>query len=155
MQIKCDKCSLAADSIMPETARDGDIEHTFFRCPECGAVYPISTTDEDLRKRITEYDRRRQLIRIRPMTEQFLRETERIKQARLWRVRQHLQAAREFDRQPEVCGLGLQAALGRCQLLRHEICPGMRSGDRLHDHDTFLPTFSSFAPIFSSCVPSW
>ena len=36
MQIKCDKCSAVSESIMPETYLEGDIEFTFFRCPECG-----------------------------------------------------------------------------------------------------------------------
>jgi len=34
MEIKCDKCGAVAEAIMPETARDGGIEHTFFRCPD-------------------------------------------------------------------------------------------------------------------------
>lgn len=35
MQIICDKCK-AEIHPQPETLRDGEIEHTFFRCPECG-----------------------------------------------------------------------------------------------------------------------
>lgn len=88
MEIKCDKCGTVADSIIPETVRDGDIEHTFFRCPDCGAVYPIAATDDALRKSIAEYDRRRQLIRMKPVTEQFLRGTEALKQDNLKRCKE-------------------------------------------------------------------
>ena len=88
MQIKCDKCGFVAETIMPETARNGDIEHTFFRCPACGEVYPIAVTDDSLRKSIAEYDRRRQLIRIHPVTEQFLRDTEALKQDNLKRCKE-------------------------------------------------------------------
>ena len=60
MKINCDNCGAVAETVKPESVRDGDIEHTFFRCPECGAVYPISATDTALRADITEYSRRRQ-----------------------------------------------------------------------------------------------
>ena len=88
MQIKCDKCGAVAETIMPETVRDGGIEHTFFRCPACGEVYPVTVTDDSLRKSIAEYDRRRQLIRIKPVTEQFLRDTEALKQDNLKRCKE-------------------------------------------------------------------
>ena len=88
MEIKCDNCGTVAKTLMPETAADGKIEHTFFRCPDCGAVYPIAATDDDLRKNIGEYNRRRQLIRMKPVTEQFLRDTERIKQENIKRNRE-------------------------------------------------------------------
>lgn len=85
MEIKCDNCGAVAKTLKPETAADGDIEHTFFRCPACSAVYPIAVTDDALRKSIAEYNRRRQLIRMKPVTEQFLRDTERIKQENIKR----------------------------------------------------------------------
>lgn len=88
MQIKCDKCGAVAETVMPETARDGDIEHIFFRCSDCGAVYFIAVTDEDLRKKLEEYSRRRQLIRIKPVTEQFIRVTEALKQENLKRCKE-------------------------------------------------------------------
>ena len=69
MQIKCDKCSAVSESIMPETYTEGDIEFTFFRCPECGAVYPVCATDSALRADIAEYTRMRNLIRMKPVME--------------------------------------------------------------------------------------
>ena len=88
MLIQCDKCSAVSETVMPETARDSDIEHTFFRCPDCRAVYPIAVTDDALRKSIVEYDRRRQLIRMKPVTEMFLRDTEALKQDNLKRCKE-------------------------------------------------------------------
>ena len=88
MQVKCDKCGAVAETVMPESVRDGDIEHTFFRCSDCNAVYPISATDTALRNNIAEYSRRRQLIRVKPVTESFLRETETLKQANLKRCKE-------------------------------------------------------------------
>ena len=41
MEIKCDKCGAVAETVTPETAKDGEIEYTFFRCPACGEVYSI------------------------------------------------------------------------------------------------------------------
>ena len=54
METQCDECGAVAESVMPESAKDGDIEHTFFRCPDCGAVYPIAATDMALRASIAE-----------------------------------------------------------------------------------------------------
>ncbi len=88
MEIKCDHCGVVAETIMPETVKDGEVEHTFFRCPDCGALYPISATDTMLRAAIAEYSRRRQLIRVKPVTEQFLRETEALKQENLKRCKE-------------------------------------------------------------------
>lgn len=79
MEIKCDHCGVVAETIMPETVKDGEVEHTFFRCPDCGVLYPISATDTMLRVAIAEYSRRRQMIRIKSATEIFLRETEALK----------------------------------------------------------------------------
>ena len=52
MEIKCDKCGALVNEVRSEQIRNGDIEHTYFRCPECGAVYPVATTDAALRKDI-------------------------------------------------------------------------------------------------------
>ena len=41
MEIKCDKCGAVAETVTPETAKDGEIEYTFFRCPACGEVYSM------------------------------------------------------------------------------------------------------------------
>ena len=78
MQIKCDKCSAVSESIMPETYLEGDIEFTFFRCPVCA-------TDSALRTDIAEYTRMRNLIRVKPVKEDFIRRAEALKQKNLKR----------------------------------------------------------------------
>ena len=79
MQIKCDHCGAVAETIEPKTARAGELEYTFFRCSACKATYPIAVTDRKLRVNITEYQHRRNHIRISPVTEQFLWEAEALK----------------------------------------------------------------------------
>jgi len=88
MQIKCDKCSAASESVMPETCLEGDIEFTFFRCPECGEVYPVCATDSALRADIAEYTKMRNLIRVKPVKEHFIRRAEALKQKNIKRTRE-------------------------------------------------------------------
>jgi uncharacterized Zn finger protein len=78
MQIKCDKCSAVSESVVPETYLEGDIEFTFFRCPECGEVYPVCATDSALHADIAEYTRMRNLIQVNPVKE-FIRRAEALK----------------------------------------------------------------------------
>ena len=85
LQIQCDKCSAVSESIVPETCQEGDIEFTFFRCPECGEVYPVCTTDSALRADIAENTRMRNLIRVKPVKEDFIRRAEALKQKNLKR----------------------------------------------------------------------
>lgn len=88
MQIKCDKCAAVSDTVMPETFQDGDIEFTFFRCPDCGEVYPVCATDSALRTDIAEYRRMRELIRTKPVTEAFIRQAEALKQKNIKRTQE-------------------------------------------------------------------
>ena len=88
MQIKCDKCSAVSETVTPETYLEGDIEFTFFRCPECGEVYPVCVTDSALRADIAEYSRMRNVIRVKPVTESFIRKAEDLKQRNLKRTRE-------------------------------------------------------------------
>ena len=88
MEIKCDKCGALVNEVRSEQIRNGDIEHTYFRCPECGAVYPVAATDAALRKDIAGYSRMRQMIRMKPMTEKFIRNAEALKQRNLKRTRE-------------------------------------------------------------------
>ncbi len=88
MQIKCEKCGWINDRIVPETCQEGDIEFTFLRCPDCGEVYPVCVTDLALREDIAEYSRRRQVIRMKPVTEQYLRDTEKLKEQNMKRCKE-------------------------------------------------------------------
>ena len=85
MQIKCDRCGAVAETVTPETHQDGDIEYTFFRCPDCGTVYPVCATDSALRADIAEYSRMRSLIRVKPVKEEFIRRAEALKQKNMKR----------------------------------------------------------------------
>ena len=85
MQIKCDRCGAVADAVTPETHQDGAIEYTFFRCPDCGTVYPVCATDSALRADIAEYSRMRNLIRVQPVKEAFIRRAEALKQKNMKR----------------------------------------------------------------------
>lgn len=86
MEIRCDRCGSIVYAVSPEQIRDGEIEHTFFRCPDCGEAYPICTTDATLRKGIAEYSRMRQMIRTKPVKEAFIRRAEALKQQNLKRT---------------------------------------------------------------------
>ena len=87
MQIICDKCKTEIHP-QPETARDGEIEHTFFRCPECGMVYPIAVTDAALRDDIARYERMKAIIKARPQSKRFLQKTAELKEHNMKRCRE-------------------------------------------------------------------
>lgn len=72
MEIKCDKCGAVSTTVTPETYIEGDIEFTFFRCPECSEIYPICATDSALRKDIAGYRRMRMIIKNQKVTEKFI-----------------------------------------------------------------------------------
>ena len=87
MQIICDKCK-AEIHPQPETLRDGEIEHTFFRCPKCGSTYPIAVTDTALRDDIVRYNRMKEIIKARPQSRRFLRKTAGLKEHNMKRCRE-------------------------------------------------------------------
>ena len=87
MQIICDKCKAEVHP-QPETLWDGEIEHTYFRCPECGAVYPIAVTDAALRDDIVRYERMRAIINAMPQSKRFLRKTAELKEHNMKRCRE-------------------------------------------------------------------
>ena len=87
MQINCDKCK-AEIHPQPETIRNSEIEHIFFRCPECGAIYPVSATDEALRKGAKEYARMMEMNRKKRRSEQFLRKAAELKEKNIKRCRE-------------------------------------------------------------------
>ena len=56
MEIICNKCGAVIPKPDLKIVRDGEIEHTYFLCPDCGEAYRLSTTDKRLRKRIRDYN---------------------------------------------------------------------------------------------------
>lgn len=66
--VTCNKCGAEA-VFQPLYRREGDLELTFLRCPECGAEFLSSVTDTPLRKSIEEYRRMLQHIQTGKATE--------------------------------------------------------------------------------------
>lgn len=66
--VTCNKCGAEA-VFQPLYRREGDLELTFLRCPECGKEFLSSVTDTPLRKSIEEYQRMLQHIRSGKATE--------------------------------------------------------------------------------------
>ena len=87
MHIICNRCK-AEIHPRQETVQDGEIIYSFFRCPECGAVYPVAVTDVPLRKDIEAYVRMNKLVEVKRPTEQFLREAGELKQRNIKRCRE-------------------------------------------------------------------
>lgn len=88
MEIKCDKCGAVSSIVTPETYMENEIEFTFFRCPECGEVYPVCVTDPALRKDIAAYRHMRLVIKTKKVTEKFIRNAEALKQRNIKRTRE-------------------------------------------------------------------
>ena len=84
MQIICDKCK-AEIHPQPETIRDGEIEHIFFRCPVCGEAYHLCATDETLRESVMEYTRIMEMNRKKRRSEQLLRKAAELKEKNIKR----------------------------------------------------------------------
>ena len=87
MQIICDKCKVEIHP-QPETLRDGEIEHSYFRCPKCGTAYPIAVTDAALRDDIARYNRMKEIIKAMPQSKRFLRKAAKLKEHNMKRCRE-------------------------------------------------------------------
>lgn len=83
--VRCDKCGCA---FVPEskTQREGEIEYSYFNCDYCGKAYLVSVTDADLRKDIRRYRTLAEKHKIKPLSEQSLRELAALKEQNLKRA---------------------------------------------------------------------
>ena len=88
MEITCDKCGKMIPEPVWETVRDGDIEHTFFICNSCGAIYPVSVTDGPLRRNIEEYTKMAQRLKEEKCSESFQRQVQKLKKENVRRSRE-------------------------------------------------------------------
>lgn len=88
MEITCDKCGSVIPDPEWETIRDGDIEHTFFICNSCGAIYPVSVTDGTLRRDIEEYKKMAQRLKEEQCSESFHRKVQELKEKNVKRSRE-------------------------------------------------------------------
>ena len=101
MEIICDKCGEVIPAPEWKTIRDGDIEHTYFTCSSCGALFPVCTTDGNLRRDIGKYKRMAAHIREGKYTESFHRHAQELK-------RQNITRSRELAQQYPLAPLLLQ-----------------------------------------------
>ena len=53
-EVICDVCGCLFVP-MVIAAKDGEVEHTFFRCRSCGKTYTVCVTDEKLKEGIRKY----------------------------------------------------------------------------------------------------
>lgn len=84
MEIQCDKCKQDLD-FAPEIMKNDDIEYMFFRCPNCGAVFPICASDSALRKDIGKYTRMRMVIKSIKVSKKYINDAEQLKQQNIKR----------------------------------------------------------------------
>lgn len=84
MEIQCDKCKEDLD-FAPDTVKRDDIEYMFFRCPKCGALFPIFASDSALRKDIGRYTEMRMIIRSIRVSKKYIKDAEKLKQQNLKR----------------------------------------------------------------------
>lgn len=83
--VRCDACDCAFVP-EPKTQREGEIEYSFFNCDYCGKAYLVSVTDADLYKDIRRYRTLAEKHKIKPLSEQSLREMAALKEQNLKRA---------------------------------------------------------------------
>ena len=71
MAVTCVKCRSEIEC-QPLYRREGDLELTFLKCPNCGKEYLSAVTDTPLRMSIEEYKEMLQSIRTGKVTESFI-----------------------------------------------------------------------------------
>ena len=87
MEIICNKCGAVIPKPDLKTIRDGEIEHTYFLCPDCGEAYRVSTTDKHLRKLIEDYDRMSSRLKEGNCTKEYEKRVQRLKKENVIRSR--------------------------------------------------------------------
>ena len=88
MEMICNKCGAVIPKPDLKTIRDGEIEHTYFLCPDCGEAYRVSTTDKHLRKRIEDYNRMSARVRKGNCTKEFQKRVQKVKEDNVRRSRE-------------------------------------------------------------------
>ena len=88
MEIICDKCGAVIQNPGWKVARDGEVEHTYFVCQDCGAAYQFSVTDKKLREKIQKYKEMAQRLKEKKCTEAFQKRVQRLKEENVKRSRE-------------------------------------------------------------------
>ena len=88
MEIICDKCGAVIPNPEWKVVRDGEIEHTYFVCEDCGAAYQFSVTDKKLREKIQKYKEMAQRLKEKKCSEAFQKRVQRLKEENVMRSRE-------------------------------------------------------------------
>jgi len=88
MEIICDQCGAVIGKPDWVTIRDGELEHTYFVCDDCGAAYQFSVTDKKLRQNIEKYKEMAQRLKEKKCNEAFQRRVQRLKEDNVKRSRE-------------------------------------------------------------------
>lgn len=88
MEIICDKCGAVIPNPEWKVVRDGEIEHTYFVCEDCGAAYHFSVTDKKLREKIQKYKEMAQRLKEKKCSEAFQKRVQRLKEENVMRSRE-------------------------------------------------------------------
>ena len=88
MEIICDKCGAVIPQPEWKTIRDGDVEHTYFSCPDCGDIFRVSTTDGKLRRNIEKYMEMAARLKTGKCSEQFHKRVQKLKEENVKRSRE-------------------------------------------------------------------
>lgn len=88
MEIICEKCGAVIPYPEWKTIRDGEIEHTYFVCGDCGEAYQFSVTDRKLRGSIAKYKEMAQRLKEKKCSEAFQRKVQRLKEENVKRSRE-------------------------------------------------------------------
>ena len=77
------RCNFCGCAFVPEakTLREGEIEYTYFNCDYCGKAYIVSVTDAALRRSIRKYRSLAEKLKVKPLSEDTLREVTALKDA--------------------------------------------------------------------------
>ena len=85
--VYCEACNKPFSPEL-ETARDGELEFTYFRCPECRKTFLFAVTDTELRRRIAEYDALARKGRQRRLSEKEIQYARKLLESNAQRSRQ-------------------------------------------------------------------
>lgn len=85
--IVCDACNNFFSPTL-EKARDGELEFTFFRCPECRKIFLFAVTDAELRRHIAEYEALARKGRRHRLSEKEIRRAQKLLESNAKRSRE-------------------------------------------------------------------
>ena len=85
--MRCGDCGSMVE-FQPLYRREGKLELTFLRCPECGREYLSAVTDPALRRSIEQYKEMLKTIREGNATEAFILDAQELLAENVWRSKE-------------------------------------------------------------------